>query len=252
MLPGSFWSTINWDAEQTVWCCADEENKEVRIGLPAGASTVPNVCLTLNYQEGLQGPIHFSPYIGKEIAMGGARKWSVDDIAGYAGIRCERASPETASPFGAQRQSQILIAGSAPDGAVQAITPGVYNDNGQGIDCQYETMCPPSLMPVSMLGGVSLNALGRGLLHVSAMAGRSYVTSAGVGNQGPMATREIKLRPFPVTPETYKGYSGGARGMNEWFRLRVANGKVADAWFALKFAVLYTRPLFTGRTEGGN
>ena len=140
-LPGCFWSTINWDAEQTVWCCVDEENKEIRIGLPVGAATTPNVCLTLNYQEGLDGPDPLQPVHRQRDCYAARRaKWSVDDIAGNCGVRMERTLPMNASPSGSQRQSQILIvfvfAGWC---TVQAITPGVYNDNGQGIDCQYET-----------------------------------------------------------------------------------------------------------------
>ncbi len=243
-----FWSTINWDAEETVWCCVDEENKEIRIGLPVGNATAPNLCLTLNYMEGMSGPIHFSEYAGKEIALGGARKWSVDDIAGYVGVRCERQLPANASPFGGFRQSQVLIASSSPDGTVQAILPGVYNDNGQGIDCQYETVCDPGNMAVSMLGGVNINALGQGLMQVSVMVGRSYVTSSP---QGPAEMREIKLPPFPLTPEKWRGYSGGGRGQNERFRCRFTNGKAANAWFGLKYVNLFTRPVFSGRTSGG-
>jgi hypothetical protein len=250
--PGCFWSTINWDAEQTIWCCVDEENKEIRIGLPVGTSTVPNVCLTLNYQEGMDGPIHFSQYIGKEIAMGAARKWSVDDIAGFCGVRMERTLPMNASPFGSQRQSQILIASSLPDGTVQAVTPGVYNDNGQGIDCQYESVCDPGNMAVSMLGGISANALGSGLMDVSVMVARSFVTSSGQPGSAPYETREIKLAPFKLTPENWKGYSGGGRGQNERFRGRFTNGKRPDNWFALKYVNLFSRPIFSGRTAGGN
>ena len=243
-----FWSTINWDAGQTIWCCVDEENKELRIGLPVGSATAPNVCLTMNYLEGIAGPVHFSEFAGKEIALGGARKWSVDDIAGFTAVRCERQLPVTASPFGAFRQSQILIASSSPDATVQAIMPGVYNDNGQGIDCQYETVCDPGNMAVSMLGGVSLNAAGQGLMQVSVMVGSSFVTSSP---QGPVTTQEIKLAPFVLTPENRKGYSGGGRGQNERFRGRFTNGKVPDAWFGLKYVNLFTRPIFSGRTGGG-
>ena len=247
-----FWSTVNWDVQETIWCCVDEENKEMRIGLPTGTATAPNLCLTMNYLEGMAGPIHFSEYAGKEMAMGGARKWSVDDIAGYGAVRCERQLAANASTFGSFRQSQILIASSSPDGTVQAITPGVYNDNGEGIDCQYETVCDPGNMAVSMLGGVSANAQGQGLMHVSVMAARSFVTSSGGGEQGPVATREIKLQPFRLSPENWKGYSGGARGQNERFRCRFTNGKTPDAWFGLKYVNLFSRPLFSGRTSGGN
>jgi hypothetical protein len=233
--------------EGEIWCCVDEENKEIRIGVPVGNATVPNQTLTMNYMEGLSGPIHFSQYAGREVAMGAARKWSLDDIAGLVAVRCERQLPENASPFGAQRQSQVLIGSSSPDGTVQMIATGVYNDNGAGIACQYETTSTQDLMETSMLGGVSINALGQGSMTVSVMVARTYVDS----QQTPASngTNEIKLAPFPLTPENWRGYDGGARGQNERFRMRFTNGVIADAWFALKYCSLFTRPLFTGRSS---
>jgi hypothetical protein len=120
------------------------------------------------------------------------------------------------------------------------IAAGIYNDNGSGIACQYETMTTQDLMAVSMLGGVSINALGMGSMSVSVMVARNYEDSSN--------PHEIKLAPFPLNPENWKGYSGGARGQNERFRMRFTNGSAPDAWFALKYCSLFTRPLFTGRT----
>jgi hypothetical protein len=248
----TLWATINWDYQHLIWCCVDEENKEIRIGIPVGNATVPNQTLTMNYMEGLSGPIHFSQYAGREVAMGAARKWSLDDIAGMVAVRCERQLTTNASPFGALRQSQVLIGSSAPDGTVQMIATGVYNDNGSGIECQYETTSTQDLMEVSMLGGVTINALGQGSMSVSVMVARSYVDSqqASAGSN-PAGTTEIKLAPFPLTPENWRGYDGGARGQNERFRMRFTNGSIANSWFALKYCSLFTRPLFTGRTSNG-
>ena len=242
----SLWQTINWDYQHVIWCCVDEENKEIRIGIPVGSATVPNQTLTMNYMEGMSGPIHFSQYAGREVAMGAARKWSLDDVAGSVGVRCERQLPGNVSPFGSLRQSQVLIASSAPDGTVQMIATGVYNDNGSGITCQYETTSTQDLMDVSMLGGVSINALGQGSMSVSVMVARSYANSQNAGGSA-----EIKLAPFPLTPENWRGYDGGARGQNERFRMRFTNGAVANAWFALKYCSLFTRPLYTGRSGDG-
>jgi hypothetical protein len=241
----TIWSTINWDYQHLIWCCVDEENKEIRIGIPVGNATVPNQTLTMNYMEGLSGPIHFSQYAGREVAMGAARKWSLDDVAGSVAVRCERRLPENASLFGALRQSQVLIGSSSPDGTVQMIATGIYNDNGSGIECQYETTSTQDLMEVSMLGGVSINALGQGSMTVSVMVARSYANSSQPG------ANEIKLAPFPLTPENWKGYDGGARGQNERFRMRFTNGTAPNAWFALKYCSLFTRPLFTARTGNG-
>jgi uncharacterized protein YdaU (DUF1376 family) len=206
---------------------------------------IANQTLTMNYMEGLSGPIHFSQYAGREVAMGAARKWSVDDIAGSLAVRCERQLAANASSFGSLRQSQMLIGSSSPDGTVQMIATGIYNDNGRGIECVYETMSTQDLMDVSMLGGVTINALGQGSMTVSVMVARSFANSQQPG------PNEIKLAPFPLTPENWKGYDGGARGQNERFRMRFTNGTAADAWFALKYCSLFTRPLYTGRTGNG-
>ena len=54
-----------------------------------------------------------------------------------------------------------------------------------------------------------------------------------------------------IDVENWKGYDGGARGQNERFRMRFTNGTAANAWFALKYCSLFTRPLYTGRTGNG-
>jgi hypothetical protein len=102
------------------------------------------------------------------------------------------------------------------------------------------------LMDVSMLGGVTINALGQGSMTVSVMVARSPADSQNTGGSA-----EIKLAPFPLTPENWRGYDGGARGQNERFRMRFTNGAIANAWFALKYCSLFTRPLYTGRSGDG-
>jgi hypothetical protein len=122
----------------------------------------------------------------------------------------------------------------------------VYLWIGNGITCQYETTSTQDLMDVSMLGGVTINALGQGSMTVSVMVARSYANSENAGGSA-----EIKLAPFPLTPENWRGYDGGARGQNERFRMRFTNGAIANAWFALKYCSLFTRPLYTGRSGDG-
>jgi hypothetical protein len=254
-IPGSaingLWNQINWDAEQTIWCSADEELKELRVGVPMGNSTIPNICLTLNYAGGIGGPVHFTSQDGNERYLAGAHKWSVDSIAASVACKMERVLPTNASAFAIQRQSQVLFGSSSPDGTVQGISMGIYNDNGQGIDAQYETACPP-MRGISQLGGVSVNAVGSGAMTVSVMVGGLFVTSPGMGNQGALPTGEIKLPDHHLTPEQWLAYDAGASGVqDEWFRMRFTNGAKADAWFGVKSATLYTRQLFSGRSGSG-
>ena len=91
------WSQINWKYQQSFWVMIDDETREIRIGVAYGQSTVPNIVLKCNYEElpswsppSFAPPIHFSPYVGKEIAAGGCYKWSIEDLAANRCIRAER------------------------------------------------------------------------------------------------------------------------------------------------------------------
>ncbi len=246
------WRDINWAAGKTVWIDIDTEEKEVRIGVPLGTSTVPNVCWTMNYYEGAGKAIHFSAYVGKEVALAEARKWSLDDMAANFCMRMERQLPANVPGTGSFRQSQVVFGSASPDGTLQGLVPNVYNDNGAGIDQQYESVAQDELITVNMLGGVGGNFRVHGQLDISVMVGKVMKTSPGQGRFGPqMQTNEIKLAPFFDTASLYKKYSSGGRGQNEAFRLRLSNGKRPDNAFACTYANIFARPLFSGRTSSG-
>jgi hypothetical protein len=250
-----WWNTINWKAAQYIWCAIDVEQHEVRMGFPVGASMVPNVVLTLNYEEGWAQPLLFSRYSQKEITIEACRKYSVDDIQGFVGGRYYRAIPGQPDPVEGpvditeqvERQyiSQYLIASSGPDGTVQAITPGVYNDNGAGIDCQYETVAAQQAMTLCKLAGINLNARGNGSLFVSFLAGANRVTDWQGQGDPPW---EVKLRPFQLDLNPTVGLSRGAPSrLSERWRTRFTNGAIPDAWFSIKYACLFISPMFGGR-----
>ena len=71
------------------------------------------------------------------------------------------------------------------------IATGIYNDNGAGIACQYETTSTQDMMDISMLGGVSINALGQGSMTVSVMVARSFVDSQ---QQSPASSAPARMR----------------------------------------------------------
>jgi hypothetical protein len=249
---GRTWKNINWNYQQTIWVMIDDETQEIRIGVPYGKSTVPNLILKCNYEESpdFAPAIHFSPYVGKEIAAGSCRKWSIDDIAANLAIRAERTllnPPDLMD--NATVQSQILLASSNPDGAVAAITPGVYNDNGGGIDSVYETSCPEGLFRPTRLGGVQGNIGGRGELTVSVLALRGKNPAEG---QQPIAPAnanaaiggtEVKLKPCQAGVP----YSAGGRLTNERLRMRLSNNRQPDVWFDLKWAAIYSNPVSSAR-----
>lgn len=252
-LSTSTWRRINWDYQHLIWVHIDEEAQEIRIGVPLDDSTVPNAVLKLNYEESptFTPPLFFSHFVGKEISSAEARKWSVDDIAAYVCTRVERklaslASGAHTSMSGADsltRQSQIMFGSANPDGIVSAIDYGTYSDIGPsgsaGIDSVYEAVAPAELMRVNQLGGMSVNAVGNGDLLVSIILGRQIA---------PDRSNKIDLTPIRLDDSATKPpKSVGGRGQNERMRPRFSNGKQPGAWFDIKYAVLYARPISLAR-----
>lgn len=253
-----YWRTINWLAAETICCKIDAEKHEVHILVPIGNSTVPNQEVVLNYLEGWAQPVHFSTFSAKEIAIADVRKFSVNDVQAFVCDRIERTLPVN-NPF-AQDQigipfldstyftSQFVYGSSAADGTVQAVTPGTFNDNGSGIDCVYETVCPQTAMSLSKIEGFTLNARGNGTLYPYMLAGRTVLTSE---NQlGPLHGTIIPCRPIDLDVMENEGLSRMVPSkINERWRMRFTNAKVADAWFALKWLAIYTIPMYQARDE---
>jgi hypothetical protein len=250
-----WWQTINWQAAQTICIKIDYETHQVQCLVPVNGSPVPNAKIMLNYEEGWNNPIHFSTYSGKEISMDAARKTSIDDMEAFVCDRIERALPAPPDPVAGDDDipltgsafyvSQFVYGSSGPDGQVQASQRGTFDDNGAGIDWQYETVCPQTSMAVSKIEGFILNARGAGLLYPFFLAGRK--SAFGRAFQSKLV---IPARPVDLDVEQSEGISRFARPRyNEKWRLRFTNGKVPGAWASLKWAAIYTIPMFSGRTE---
>lgn len=253
-----WWDTINWAAEQVIWLRIDYEKRIVRCGFPTGNSTVPNQEYTISFIEGWAYPIHFSTYSGKMTSVDACRKVSVNDIAAFVAERIERSIPVPAHPpegvtnierkGGDWYQSQFLYGSSAPDGTVQAITPGIFNDNGTGIDWQYRTVSAGTMQALSKCEGFNLNARGLGNINPTFWAGRDIPLD---WSPSPETTRAVKARPFVLSPEQSAGISRNVESrVNEHWMLQFDNGKVADAWCELKYLEVYTIPLYSGREAG--
>jgi hypothetical protein len=266
------WSQVNWAYQHTIWVMIDDETREIRIGLPYGKSKVPSIVLKLNYEElpswsppSFNPPIHFSPYVGKEIAAGSCYKWSVDDIAASLCIRAERqlVVPNNDWPDGFDlptAQSQILFASANEDGAVSPIIPGALDDNGVGIDSYIETACPviingdgqvvKSLMGPSRLGGVQLNIAGTGQGGVLVLALRATDPSQGgpplEGKAKADRGAEIRLKKPWIAGIPY---SCGGSLTNERMRLRITNDAQPGVGFDLKWACIYAQPITSARAS---
>lgn len=246
------WAGINWAFEHTIWVMIDDETREIRIGVPFGASTVPSKILKLNYEDSpdFAAPIRYSAYAGNEVAAGECYKWSVDDIAANLAIRAERTllNPPEGLDL-ATIQSQILYASSNPDGAVAAVTPGIYHDNGVGIDSYIETAAHQDLLRPCQLGGVQMNidGEGQGTVEVLAMRVKKDGAAAGAPGGAPSANagfeKKLKKPWIGGVP-----YACGAGGQNERIRLRISNNKQPNVWFDVKWAAIYARPVASARS----
>ena len=259
------WSQINWAAQQTIWVHIDHDSREIRIGVPYGQNvTTPNLILKCNYEESpnFEPPIHFSPYIGKEIASGSCYKWSIDDIAANLCIRAKRPLVNQPLDYSGQYtdlaflQTQLLFASSNADGVVTASMPGVFHDQGYdsnaqqynnvGIDSVYETAAPGQMMRPSKCGGIQANLWGEGDTYFTIIAGVNKAQQqGGVTPDAPITEVKLKKTFNPMTQKGKPGFSCGARISNERFRLRISNNKQPDSWFDLRWAAIMGQPIST-------
>lgn len=246
------WSKINWKYQHLIWVQIDDEYREIRIGVPYAGSTTPNLVLKCNFEESpdFEPPIHFSPYIGKEIATGSCYKWSVDDIPANLALRIERPlvnPPAFMDP--ATAQSQLLYASANPDGAVSAIVPKLLNDNSAGIDSVYETSAPQQLLKVNQLGGVQVNnnGVGESLIEVLSLRAKDPKDGGVVPPPGKPQANAGAVIPMKKPCTGGIPYSCGASGQNERFRLRFSNGKRADVGFDISWAAIMARPISSAR-----
>ena len=134
---------------------------------------------------------------------------------------------------------------------MQSVTPGPFNDNGQGIDCIYETVCPQTTMSLSKIEGFTLNARGNGTLYPYFLGGRSSITDQ---NQlGPAHGMVIPCRPIALDINENEGLSRMVPSkISERWRMRFTNGKVPDAFFALKWLAMYSISMYQARDESEN
>lgn len=266
-----WWQDINWNFGHLIWCAIDEEKSVVRIGVPVGESVVPNQEILLYYKEGWNTPIHFSTYSGHEISMDSARRYAINDVSAYLGLRIERAIPNP-SPIDQGDEgimqldsgfftSQFLYASSGPTGSVPAITPGIWHDGNTaqapavGIDFHYETMSAGTMLPYCRLEGFSVNARGNGQMFCAFIAGRHMLTDWDPAGSPPSKDGVVWIkRPIDLVPNQHVGDSrmvpSGSWG--ERWRLHFTNRQIPDAWMEIKYAIMYSVPFSDSRPQSAS
>jgi len=246
------WGSINWAAAQTISVAIDDDTHTVRIQVPTGQSTIPNKEFCLSYLEGWQNPIHFSTFSQKEISQEAARRWSFNDVSAYVCKRIYRAVPNPPplplGPDGTSQTgsdfyiSQLAYTQTDPSGIVNARTPGVYNDNGAGIDCKFMTQSASDMQKQCKPEGVTTSVVGRGPVNVSFLKGRQALT----GNSA--ANKVLRCTPMILTPNDEDDFTRKPqRQVGTYWKILYDNGAQPDVWFSIKKATAYIIPVRTAR-----
>jgi hypothetical protein len=104
-------------------------------------------------------------------------------------------------------------------------------------------------MPLVKIEGFTLNAKGNGTLYPYFIAGRQMVT--GYNDQGEaQRSNIIACRPVDLDINENEGLSRMVPSkINERWRMRFTNGKVADSWFSLKWLAMYHIPFSAARPQ---
>lgn len=229
------WQRINWEYGHLIWVHIDTESRQVRVGVPLDQSTVPNAILKVDYQEDWNPPIAVSRLSINEHAAPG-RKWSMDDLAAYSGLRFERlmTAPEggvgdaMGSIDNRLATSQVLLASASADGMVNAIDPNATSDNGQPIRSWYQTAFLSSTedstgnsLGMQDLGGVTGSLDGQGIVQVDAIPSRP--------------NRQARpLRTLLLSPQAPGDFTVNCRLQSERIAVRISNAGQLDGHFQIR------------------
>lgn len=246
------WAWINWTAAETIAVMIDVDTHTVRLQVPVGESTIPNMEYCLSYLEGWQNPIHFSSFMQKEISMEAARRWTFNDVSSFLCRRILRTVPNpqisSNAPDGTIQTdsgfyiSQLAYVSAAPDGLVNARTPGRYDDNGAGIDWQYQTVSAQDMQRPCKPEGVVTSANINGAINVSFIAGRKTATSQGG------VKRWLKCPPMMGAWNGNVDYTRKpARALDEYWSVLYDNGKQPGVACSLKKVTVYVIPVKEAR-----
>lgn len=230
------WASINWKYGHLISVTIDSETKRIFVSVPLGQNTRCSHVLTCDYSNGFAQPVQANPQNGVLMSIRG-RRWSVDDIATNKILRMERPladSPNPNTPYGnnAQQQSQLLVASSADDGAVNMFDTTSTTDNGQQIAAVY---APAFLQPGGLhtLGGMTFDIKGAGNIVIKAQP-----------NPAAFQPQKVMLVDSIMSERTIK-----SRGDSSNWCVQIASQSPSD-WFEVGEISLWLREKWATQIEG--
>ena len=183
--PG-LWERIHWALDWQVWADIDHEQQCVRIGVPLDRATACSHILKASYLDGWDESLRFSPFTARYHYFPG-RRWSLDEIAASQAVRVRRPQPDGA--MAADRrlsQSQVLLASSGPNGAVDFVDASAATDNGIPFQWTLQTGAVSAAealkqqrQGMEMIGVVQARATGQGQVVVETVADGGEAKLAG-------------------------------------------------------------------------
>lgn len=180
--PG-LWQRINWASGASIWVAIDESAKTVRIGVPLDNATATSHIIKVNYLDGWERGIRFSPFTGKYHYTPG-RRWSLDTITANFGVTANR--PYTpAGPYLNDKRAavaQTILLSPVNEGQAFMVDPNATADGENPFTWAFTTgaLSPTEDTPTPMRRGVSQ----LGLLQFRAV-GSGSVSIQPVVNSNP-------------------------------------------------------------------
>jgi len=214
----AYWSRINKDYGDLVWLTIDVDRKEILIGVPLDADTIPSHVICVDYSRGLD-----------------KIRWSFDDCWALNAHVVQRDPPASNDPqmwASILKTKQVLYVSSAFDGVINLQDPTRQDDNGAGIDEYYQTaylsLKAAKINGVYKLGGVDVVASGLGKL-----VGQVYpVRTAPAQPAGPFPlVNEDRVIDLHGETEVFHRNFDGRNA--SWFSFSFSNNKQPGNYFEL-------------------
>ncbi|HEV2305984.1 MAG TPA: hypothetical protein VGR93_10725 [Candidatus Acidoferrales bacterium] len=197
------WDAINWQYGSSLWVTVDTQHKRIYVGVPMGASTVPNEILTLDYSESFADPLLAS-------GSGQSRKWAPWFISANCGALIER-SNGTATFF---------LGNNSANGKIYQLTEGQFSDDGAAVNSYYTTafLSRTGATGRDLFGYLTLYAQGAGVLNVSAFTpGDASQVSLGALALASPAPQDLELMTNINTERA--SFQFGTSAAGSWFSL---------------------------------
>lgn len=225
------WKRINWAYSQLISVKIDTETKRVFICVPLDQSTVPNKTLVLDYAAGFGSPV-INDYSNNIISADG-RKWSIYNLPAYQIVRLERSIAQQGNlnqgvVDNSQLSSQLFLASSSNDGAINMFDTTVPTDCGNPIRAKYHAAFQrPG--GVFQLGGFDAELRGNGQLGLSSMG---------------EADTETVLHPINIVAGKQRNYTVKTRGQSTMWALFIYSVNAGDWWEAGELA-MWLNPIYS-------